>query len=99
MDVRVVLHLEPAGDAGMVWWAESPDVPGFSATDAGLNELVNICEAALADIASDIGALPVVIQWHFASPVSSEGPEISDRDQSRSLGLDLETAGRLVPTA
>jgi hypothetical protein len=27
----VNVHMDPAGDGRIVWWAESPEVPGFSA--------------------------------------------------------------------
>jgi predicted RNase H-like HicB family nuclease len=47
--VELVIHLEPAGEES-VWWAESPDVEGFSAAAPTLAELRVQATAALRDI-------------------------------------------------
>jgi hypothetical protein len=50
MDIRVLVHLEAVpGEARLVWWAESPDVPGFSALDDDLPGLMVRTEIALGD--------------------------------------------------
>ena len=54
MDVTLLVHQE-AGDQGVVWWAESPEVPGFSATDVSLDGLRARARDALRDIAADRG--------------------------------------------
>ena len=47
--VRVLLHLEATDDGGVAWWAESDDVPGFTAAAPELVELRRRVRAALAD--------------------------------------------------
>lgn len=43
--MRFVYHREPEG-----WWAESPDLPGFSAAAPTLLELRDTVQAALEEI-------------------------------------------------
>lgn len=54
MDVRLLVHLEE-GDGGTTWWAESPQVSGFSVAADTLNELQSLAKWALADILSEDG--------------------------------------------
>lgn len=53
MRVEVQLHLEAVPDEGFVWWAESPDVSGFSAAASHLPELLERCDSALSEILDD----------------------------------------------
>ena len=54
MNVTLLVHLE-AVESGLVWWAESPEVPGFSVTSTTLRELQVRAKMAMADIAEDEG--------------------------------------------
>jgi len=75
MSVRVVLHLERLPETDKpAWWAESPDVPGFSAAALSLYELRIMAERALRDLATEAGEDPmeVRIDWHFAAAPLSE---------------------------
>jgi hypothetical protein len=46
---ELTIHLEDV-DGEVVWWADSPDVPGFSAAAPSLEELRKQAATALADI-------------------------------------------------
>jgi predicted RNase H-like HicB family nuclease len=46
---ELIIHLEDA-DGEVVWWAESPDVPGFSAAAPSLDELRRRAIDALAEL-------------------------------------------------
>ena len=53
MSVRLLVHVEKVGDDAtppFVWWAESPDVPGFSAAEDYLPALIESCRRALAEL-------------------------------------------------
>lgn len=54
MKIRLVVHLDVADEQPM-WWAESPDVPGFTATDRHLRGLRRRAARALRAIAIDRG--------------------------------------------
>jgi predicted RNase H-like HicB family nuclease len=49
MSVELIIHHEAAGDDA-VWWAESPDLAGFTAAAPSLAELRRRVLAALADV-------------------------------------------------
>ena len=49
MDVTLLLHLELV-DGEHAWWAESDDVPGFTAAAPTLAELRERAHAALHDL-------------------------------------------------
>jgi predicted RNase H-like HicB family nuclease len=50
--IELVIHIE-AADGEAVWWAESPDVPGFSAAAPTLADLRDRATAALAELRDD----------------------------------------------
>lgn len=52
--IRLLIHLAPAGDQ-QVWWAESPDVSGFSASDETLTDLLVRSTWTLEEIAAERG--------------------------------------------
>lgn len=53
--MRLKIHLEAAGAPGdgFVWWAESDDLPGFSAAADHLPELLVESTAAIKEIEGD----------------------------------------------
>lgn len=53
MSVCLLVHVERVGDDAsppFVWWAESPDLPGFSAAEDYLPALIESCRRALAEL-------------------------------------------------
>lgn len=54
MDVRLLVHLERV-DGGTTWWAESPEVPGFSVAAGDLLEVQHRAKWALTDILAETG--------------------------------------------
>jgi hypothetical protein len=54
MDAQLVIHFDIA-NGQEVWWAESPDVPGFTASAETLLELRAGIAAVLGDISKDVG--------------------------------------------
>lgn len=54
MDVRLLVHLERVGE-DTTWWAESPEVPGFSVAADDLAEVQARAKWALADILAETG--------------------------------------------
>lgn len=65
---ELIIHLEDA-DGEVVWWAESPDVPGFSAAAPTLAELRERAREAL----SARGARPVQIVERLVGKESGHG--------------------------
>jgi hypothetical protein len=51
--IELVIHIE-AADGEAVWWAESPDVPGFSAAAPTLVELRERSIAALSELRGSV---------------------------------------------
>lgn len=71
MDVRLLVHLERHGD-GATWWAESPQVPGFSVAADSLTELQILAKWALADIlCEDGGDVSVTVELVENEPITS----------------------------
>jgi len=48
--VQIIVHMETTSPTDVSWWAESPDVPGFTAAAPSLPELVCRTEAALPEV-------------------------------------------------
>jgi hypothetical protein len=73
MDVRVLVHLETVpGDQRLAWWAESPDVPGFSALDDDLPSLIVRTNLALEELLED--RQPIVSFELVSDPPRSDNP-------------------------
>lgn len=74
--IRLLIHLEPT-DAGLVWWTESPDVPGFSGTGQHLDDARIRAELAIRQILADQGVEEVSFTYQLvASGELSEGSEV-----------------------
>jgi predicted RNase H-like HicB family nuclease len=65
MTTELIIHLEVA-DGEVVWWAESPDLPGFTAAGSSLSELRELATAAIEEIRGG----PVQIVEHLEAETS-----------------------------
>jgi hypothetical protein len=82
MNVRLYVHVEST-PSGPTWWAESPELPGFSAAASSLSELSVRAKWAVVDILRDdfgedlddfeIFLLPT--EASTGNPGSTENPE------------------------
>lgn len=88
MVVQVVVHLERVPSEGVSWWAESPDLPGFSAAAPALVVLRALCVQTLHEMAEERPELlGAEIEWHLAAtPSSSEGVAVSPDGEPHSQG-------------
>jgi hypothetical protein len=82
--VQVVVHLELTDDE-FVWWADSPDVPGFSAAAPRLKQLENEVDRLLR---SEVGR-SIDIEWSLASDPSDVGMAAAEFDEA--LGSEAPT--------
>ncbi|CAN5763475.1 hypothetical protein BH23ACT10_BH23ACT10_33480 [soil metagenome] len=73
MPIRLHVYLEGT-PSGAVWWSESPDVPGFHATDVRLQNLLRRSEIAIYEI---LGEMVVVNAELVGEPPASEGERVS----------------------
>lgn len=79
MPVTVLIHAELIEGPKLSWWAESPDVPGFSAAAETLVELRGLTSQTLRDLAEDRGEDPetVEIRWEMLPPEpASQGADV-----------------------
>jgi hypothetical protein len=49
VDIQLRVHWEPVEGAGWVWWADSEQLPGFSAAADHLPELIERAHAAIRE--------------------------------------------------
>jgi predicted RNase H-like HicB family nuclease len=57
MRITLTVHREPTDD-GICWWAETNDIPGFTAVANTMDELTTVCREAIKEI-SDLDGLKV----------------------------------------
>ena len=81
--IRVFVHLEAVGTAsgatGFSWWAESPDVPGYSAAADHLPDLLRLAEEGLPGLLSQ---QRVDIEWRLMpNDSTSEGDALPAKRQ------------------
>ncbi len=84
MDVHVLVHLDRADD-DWVWWAESPEVPGFYAAESSLQALLIRAEWTLANVLAEQSGIEDVTFRHelVGAPPLSEGVQVvEDPDQN-----------------
>lgn len=101
--VQLVIHLEPTSPVGgLVWWAESPDAPGFSATDDELQGLIVRSRIAIEDAYPELR--PLEFSYVLAEEETPSGDVVprfegeaagreGDNPTSRSATARLVTAG------
>lgn len=96
MEVRLLIHVEPA-ESGLVWWTESPDVPGFTGTGEHLVDARIRSELAIREVLSERGVDDVSFAYELVGPgAGSEGPSV-ERTGEGHEGVD--TGGRTVAVA
>jgi hypothetical protein len=88
--IRLVIHLqELSEDGSLVWWAESPDLPGFSASDVELQSLLVRTRWAVDE------AYPELAGPEFTYEVASEPP--TNMGEPVTLESDLVEDGSANP--
>jgi hypothetical protein len=88
MDAQLVIHFDSA-DGQEVWWAESPAVPGFSASADTLTELRLVIASLLPDLASDVGeTVTFTTEWlaDASTVVPGPGAAMEDDQPRHSVG-------------
>lgn len=85
----MVIHLENA-DGEAVWWAESPQAPGFTAAAETLRELRALAYPALREF---VGAGEIVERLSSGDGDSTVGAEV---DSDVSDHPDVRTVSQLV---
>jgi predicted RNase H-like HicB family nuclease len=81
--VDILIHAEEVSGSELSWWAEAPDVPGFSAAANRLVELRQLVSQSLGEIAEDRGETrdSVEIRYTMLPPEpASEGPSVDRTD-------------------
>ncbi len=97
MEVRLLIHAEST-DSGLVWWTESPDVPGFTGTGEHLLDAQIRAELAIREILSNKGVEDVSFIYQLVGPGEpSQGPEIELMGDAH--GARGGTGGRPVTVA
>ena len=100
MEIKVHIYLEPLGDPmRSVWWAESPELPGFYAAADHLPELLTRSEAAVREIVTeeypDAGETSIRYCLMGGPPASEATPtpqfEQENGEVSASAGLAMTT--------
>jgi predicted RNase H-like HicB family nuclease len=84
--VRLRVHYEMAGPFEPTWWADSPDIPGFSAVYPSLGELQRQAEDA---VRFALEATEVELAWETADDaplwaavhIQFDQPEFAAKDQ------------------
>jgi predicted RNase H-like HicB family nuclease len=71
MSVTVAIHLDPT-ESDVVWWAESADLPGFSAAAPTLRDLRKLIDEA---VSMEVGEAEIDLQLVGEEP-AREAPEV-----------------------
>lgn len=76
MKVQLLIHYEPA-ETKRVWWAESPEVPGLSASADSLADVQALAKQAIVEILSEQDEPPDSIEIE-ARLVGTDNPNYTD---------------------
>ena len=76
MTVTLIIHEETANHAS-VWWAEAPDLPGFSVADETLPGLLSRSRLAIEEILEERGVDPSSLDLGYSLAATSAGSEAS----------------------
>ena len=82
--ITLTFHLEHVADDGVVWWIDSPDVPGFYATAEHIEECRSRALEALEDDGYDTSQVIEVLEVTTTDDVivHESRPALSLRDDS-----------------
>jgi predicted RNase H-like HicB family nuclease len=69
MDITLLLHLDWNDEGEATWWAEAPEISGFTASADTLHELRDALPDCFADLAEDVGPI------HIAHEVLADGED------------------------
>ena len=98
MKVRLLIHIEPAS-SGLVWWTESPDVPGFTGAGEHLVETRVRSEIAIREVLAERGIEDVSFSYELVVPgAPSEGPRVERTGDATDVP-GAATSGRPVAIA
>ena len=92
--VELLIHLEsisPENGGGFVWWAESPELPGFTASADHLPELIEKSRVAVSELLGE-GEVTVVPQL-VADEDESAAPSDPVPNAERAAQGPVETRG------
>ena len=96
MDVIVRVHLERA-DEGVVWWADSPGLPGFYAAADSMKELRDVARVAISEVLIEGGdVLESISELLVPSVVINGLGKTSNQALSRSANQILYSQGAVV---
>jgi predicted RNase H-like HicB family nuclease len=89
VNITLKIHLEPTGalEDGFVWWAESDDLPGFSAAADHLAELVSNAKSAIAEL---LGADAVIVQQMVFDDDQSERPPVPSAEPFTAPAVQIQ---------
>jgi len=99
MEVELLIHMDIAGEVGsqeLVWWAESPAVPGFTAAAGNLPALLSRAHDALSEILGE----DLVIKSRLTGDTDAnvgDGAATIDKAPPQDVGVDSRRRGPLVP--
>ncbi len=71
--VELIIHLDSADD-GVVWWAESPEAPGFTAAADSLAELRELATTGLRGVLGDVS----IVERLDGVPLRADGRSGAD---------------------
>lgn len=96
--IRLIIHLEQTGPTGtLMWWSESPDVPGFSATDQELQGLILRSRLAIEDARPDLGAVDFTYELAIGDELGS--PDVVPTFDGEAAGGDTANPSARSATA
>lgn len=97
--IRLVIHLEqPSPEVPLVWWAESPDLPGFSVMDDDLQGLIVRSKLAIEDGYPDLVG-PIDFTYEMALDEEAASGDVMPTFQGQAVGADTANPSPRSATA
>lgn len=98
MAITVYLHVDRIDEGEASWWAESPDLPGFSAAADSMNELCARVQVAIDDLADEgeLATNRVDFKLEETAATSGNPTRVGRSDQAPDLGASRPHARVLV---
>jgi hypothetical protein len=98
--IRVFVHLEAVntapGTAGFSWWAESPDVPGYSVAADHLYDVLQLAEDGLPGF---LDQEQVDIEWRLVPNDSSSEGDALPTEHLGFVATSIESLVRITAAA